>query len=202
VRIKKEIEMYNMETILGKVKDYLLNPLVKKMVIAALLFIVAIFFCLFKNNTDEQYVIESNEVIEENQSHVIGEIYVDIDGCVVKPGVYKVEEGTRLFEIIEMAGGVSIDGDVTSINRAKEVSDGEKIIIPKVGEQTASNGLININLADAGKLEELPGIGPVTAQMIIDYRESNNGFDKIEDILNIKGIGTATFNKIKEEITV
>ena len=185
-----------------KIKDLIGNPVIRKIALTILVIIIAIFFCVFNNRNNDGYIIEEVDVNKEIKDTYSKDIYVDIDGCVLNPGVYKVEEGTRLFEVLEMAGGVTLDGDVTNINRAKEVKDGEKIIIPKFGIEITDGGLININLADSSKLEELPGIGPVTAQMIIDYRNEYNGFDKIEDILNIKGIGTATYNKIKEEITV
>jgi len=188
---------------LDKLRDYLSNPIIKKIAITIFVVLLAIFFCIINGNKENEGYVITDQGEKDNVSEVVtNEIYVDIDGCVASPGVYKVEHGTRLYEIIEMAGGATSDGNVTNINRAKEVKDGEKIIIPKIGESYTENGLINLNLADANKLEELTGIGPVTAQMIINYRNENNGFDSIEDILKINGIGTATYNKIKKEITV
>jgi competence protein ComEA len=144
---------------------------------------------------------------------------VDIGGQVINPGVYQVDQGTRLYELIDMAGGLTENADTDSINRASFVEDGEKILIPaKVsstgasaetasssGEGTASagisnGGLVNINLANKEELKTLNGIGDVTAEKIIEYRKSNR-FKKKEDIKSVKGIGDAIYEKIKDNIT-
>lgn len=142
-------------------------------------------------------------------------LYVDISGCVESPGVYEVEEGTRLFQLIEKAGGLTENADIEGINRAETVSDGQKIIIyaeseeaQRAGgtvndkERSASNGKININTAGESELQDIPGVGPVTADRIIVYREENGRFSSIEDIKNVSGIGEKTFEKLKDHITV
>lgn len=153
----------------------------------------------------------------------VDEIYVDIGGAVAKPGVYKASTDTRLFEIIEMAGGLRSDADTNSINQASFVEDGEKIIIPVHKAQTEGNeeaesdalytgeyaeeqsdgsqGLVNINTASKSELMTLSGIGEVMADRIIEYRNSSR-FKSIEDIRSVKGIGEATFEKIRDSITV
>ncbi|MBE6041805.1 MAG: hypothetical protein E7220_04705 [Clostridiales bacterium] len=156
-------------------------------------------------------------------------ICVDISGSVLKPGVYNVSSDTRLFEVIEMAGGLTSDADTDSINRAAYVEDGQKIIIPARieqddeesdtdgeneitgSDQTSSDtggnggisqvGLININTATADELKTLNGIGDVMAGRIIEYRASNR-FRTKEDIKSVKGIGDSTYDKIKDSITV
>ena len=150
----------------------------------------------------------------------VNEIWVDIGGQVKNPGVYQVNEGTRLYELIDMAGGLTENADTDSINRASYIEDGEKIIIPRKSdgsEKTAdgsvsaaapvssssgisSQGLVNINLASKEELKTLNGIGDVTADKIIEYRESNR-FKKKEDIKSVKGIGDAIYEKIKDNIT-
>lgn len=128
-------------------------------------------------------------------------------------GVYSVEEGARVFEVIEKAGGLTEDASVEQINQAEAVSDGQKIVIPAKGEELlaaevydisgkASRGLININTADSQTLQEIPGVGPATAEKIIAYRTENGRFAKIEDIRNVSGIGEKTFEKLKDKITV
>lgn len=152
--------------------------------------------------------IESDNYYVENI-----DIYIDIGGCVYNPGVYKVKAGTRLFEVIEKAGGLTDDADIDSINRAEEVYDGQKLIIYSVDSdneygdlavspQQDSDGRININTADSSLLQEIPGVGPTTAQKIIDYRESNGKYKSIEDIKNVSGIGDKTFENLKDYITV
>lgn len=146
------------------------------------------------------------------------ELYVDIGGAVHRPGVYKVANGTRLYEVIELAGGLRSDADTDSVNQAAFVEDGVKVIIPIFSEQngetntitqegvvpqqgTDISGTVNINSADKETLKTLPGIGDVIADRIIEYR-SLNRFQAKEDIMNVKGIGNSIFDKIKEEISI
>ena len=141
-------------------------------------------------------------------------IFVDIGGAVKNPGVYQVSEDTRLFQVIEMAGGLSEEADADHVNRASFVEDGQKIIIPVKGSEnnggltsadtavsSADTGLVNINTASADELKSLSGIGDVTAEKIIEYR-SSNVFKSKEDIMSVDGIGSKTFEKIKDDITV
>lgn len=148
------------------------------------------------------------------------EVCVDISGQVVSPGVYKVSQGTRLYQLIDLAGGLTENADTDSINRASYVEDGEKIIIPsKVsagadtvdaagassgnsdsGGASSSGGLVNINYASKDELKTLNGIGDVTAEKIIEYRKTNK-FKRKEDIKSVKGIGDAIYEKIKDSIT-
>lgn len=139
-------------------------------------------------------------------------IYADICGCVKNPGVYELAEGTRIFQLIEEAGGLTDDADIAGLNRAEVVTDGQKIIIPAIGEDTGTaegtsgaytdaGGRININKADAKQLQEIPGVGPATADKIIQYRESHGKFSAVDDIKNVSGIGDKTFERMKEYIT-
>lgn len=159
--------------------------------------------------TDEAALItnnnESEEMVEKNK------IYVYIIGAVHEPGVKVAIEGMRLYQIIELSGGLTEDADISKINLAATVRDEQKIIIPNLsmsGEKTYSvtydeyDGLININTASSEKLQELTGIGESTAKKIIAYREGNGEFKKIEDIKNVSGIGESKYNAIKNDITV
>lgn len=154
--------------------------------------------------------VEERTESEEGGNYENSDIYVDISGCVLNPGVYKVEAGTRLFQLIEKAGGLTEDADIRELNRAEEVSDGQKVIIYSFDEsrevqqqsQSAEAGKVNINKADSSELQTVPGIGPATAQKIIEYRQNNGGFDSLEDLKNVKGIGEKTFESMKEYITV
>lgn len=168
--------------------------------------------------------------LEDNTSDPkSGKICVDIGGAVVKPGVYTVSENTRLYEVIELAGGLLSTADTDSINRAEYVEDGEKITIPVIyippeqgeteepltesptipeegtteGEGTSSvnSGLVNINSASKEELVTLNGIGDAKADKIIEYRNGSR-FRKKEDIKDVDGIGDSTYNKIKDDITV
>lgn len=172
----------------------------------------------FESNINSDFSTEENANVEANS-----EIYVDIGGCVYNPGVYKVKQGTRLFEVIEKAGGLTEKADTNNINRAEAVYDGQKILIyateSSFDQETdnaltnenptsdgyitsGNNGKININTANFDKLQEIPGVGPSTAQKIIDYRQNVGRFTNIEDIKNVSGIGDKTFANMKEYITV
>lgn len=161
-----------------------------------------------------------SDVSDENAEADAGAakvIFVDIGGAVNKPGVYQVAAGTRLFQVIEMAGGLTEEADTNSVNQASFVEDGSKVIIPSTGDpQTSAGGqeagvaasgvtpadaLININIASKEELTTLNGIGDAIAERIIEYRASNR-FKNKEDIMSVKGIGSATYDKIKDKITV
>ena len=149
-------------------------------------------------------------------------VVVDVDGAVASPSVVELPAGSRVADAIEAAGGLTAEADVSGINRAAVLSDGEKIYIPEEGEDaststssgsstssssatsssTASSGLVNINTADAEELDTLPGIGEVLAQAIIDDREANGAFTSIEDIMRVSGIGEAKFANIQDLICV
>ena len=157
----------------------------------------------------------SDESSEDEEKYVsLDNLYVDISGAVNNPGVYSVSSKTRLYEVVEMAGGLTERADINSINQASFVEDGEKIIIPEKGEiavgeelgtsaaapSSATAGLVNINFASKDDLKTLNGIGDAIADRIIDYRNTTK-FKNIEDIKNVKGIGDGVFEKIKDDIT-
>ena len=142
-------------------------------------------------------------------------LFIHVAGAVKSPGVYKLKEGSRVFDAINAAGGYALNADPNALNLATPLTDGEKVYLPTLGEvphQAASSSLpggtssstskININTADAQQLESLPGIGPAFAQRIIDYRTSQGRFSNIEDIENVSGIGKKRFEQLKDLITV
>ena len=156
---------------------------------------------------------ESEQAEAEDEALSPQVIFVDLGGAVVSPGVYQVAPETRLYQVIEMAGGLCEDADTDSVNQASFVEDGQKIVIPLKGatgsgtpvsgvstQGITADGLVNINTASLDELKTLDGIGDVMAQKIIDYR-SSNAFVKIEDIMSVSGIGSGIFKKIKDRIT-
>lgn len=149
--------------------------------------------------------------------------YVHICGAVMNPGVYQMTVTSRIYEAVAMAGGFREDACTEYLNQAELVCDGEQIRIPTEAEaeeyekqpmqpaavkaqgvekQTKEDGLININTADESTLCTLPGIGSLKAASIIAFREQNGGFASIEDILQVDGIKSGTYNKLKDKITV
>ncbi|HWR64708.1 MAG TPA: helix-hairpin-helix domain-containing protein [Bellilinea sp.] len=139
---------------------------------------------------------------------------IDITGAIVKPGVYQLPPNSHVLDAIQAAGGLRVDADVNTLNMAAELSDGQKIIVKTEGQLPVAsdgiersipievNGLIDINTATAEQLDTLPGIGPTKASDIITYRQKNGAFDRIEDIQNVSGIGPATFEAIRNLISV
>ena len=139
-------------------------------------------------------------------------IYMHITGEIKKPGVYKMKDGSRMDDLVKEAGGLTDDADIDQINLSEKLVDEERIIIPSKSDasssdvtthaaSTAKASKVNINTADITELMTLPGFGEKTAQKIIDYREKKK-FKKIEDIMNIDGIGENKFKKIKDYISV
>lgn len=166
--------------------------------------------------------VSSDEVSDDSspKAPAATEAYVDVDGAVVSPGVYRLKDGARVAQAIDAAGGLTPDADVTGLNRASKVADGQKIYVPKVGEQTVAagdgadggaaassgvgdaTGLVNINTASASELQTLSGIGPSMAQSIIDERTQNGAFTSVDDLMRVSGIGEKKFAKIKDCICV
>ena len=147
-------------------------------------------------------------------------IQVHVAGAVVRPGIYDLPEDSRVIDAVEAAGGFVAEADKNGLNLAARVEDAQKLDIPFVAgfipeeeqgfvvisEGTpspfAGSDLVDINSASVEELDKLPGIGPTTAKNIIAYRDENGPFARIEDIVNVSGIGSATFDDIKDLITV
>ncbi len=139
-----------------------------------------------------------------------GRLAVYVCGAVEHPGVYELAEGSRIYEAVAMAGGMTADASPTAVNQAKLLTDGEMIEILTVDEakeqhitqEAESDGRVNINTADAEELKTLPGIGDAKADSILAYREQHGAFAAIEDIKNIEGIKDGVFAKLEDCIKV
>ena len=141
-----------------------------------------------------------NEVIEQY-------LYVHVVGEVVSPGMYQLPIGARLVDAVFAAGGLTDEADNASVNLARELTDGEQIIVFSISQEgqspgTNSSGLISLNRAGDKELEELPGIGPALAGRIIAWREANGGFKSIEDLLKVSGIGESLLSGVIDLVTL
>jgi competence protein ComEA len=140
-------------------------------------------------------------------------IIIDISGEVKNPGLVQLTSNHRIADAIDAAGGALHSADLSKINLAAEIFDGEKLYIPgsqnsptKIAEGNLPAGIIttrlDINTATLSDFDQLPGIGPAKAQAIIDYRKENGMFDTLEDLLNVPGVGVSLLNQIKDYITI
>lgn len=169
--------------------------------------------------TEENQLIEDiaiNEQVLQEQENII----IHVTGEVKEQGIVEVHEGARISDVIKEAGGVTDQADLSKINLAYEVQDGQKIYVPNMNDQADLENIskdagesvlesnsekldkVNINTALQTELETLNGIGPSTALKIINYRQENGDFKKIEDIKNVPGIGEAKFESLKNSICV
>ncbi|RLV56605.1 ComEA family DNA-binding protein [Aeromicrobium phragmitis] len=154
---------------------------------------------------DEPVAIEPSA---EPSSAPAKELVIDVVGAVARPGIVTVPPGSRVHEAIEAAGGLVGQPDTTSLNMARELTDGEQLLVgitppPVAGGTGGAEGrALDLNRADQPALEELPGIGPVTASAILDWRSENGPFRSVDDLLDVKGIGEATLAELRDHVVV
>ena len=171
------------------------------------LVLILVNYNIRKNEEDITEEIEyeevSEEIIEEKER-----IFVYVAGEVKNPGVIQLEEGARVDEAVNKAGGITEMANLTNINLAKIVEDGEKIYISNQNEEIIleenqkSSVKININKASISELQSLNGIGPAMAQKIIEYRKSNGPFKSLDELKNVSGIGDNKFKELESQITI
>lgn len=141
--------------------------------------------------------------------------YVYICGAVANPGVYTLPEGSRIYEVIELAGGLTEEAEATLLNQAERVTDGMMLrVYTKAeaeelsplqsgnGNEADSDTRININTAGASELMSLPGVGSAKAEAILSYRDANGTFSSVEELMNVPGIKEGVFEQIKAYIRV
>ncbi|WP_026700362.1 helix-hairpin-helix domain-containing protein [Salibacterium aidingense] len=136
-------------------------------------------------------------------------LLVDVKGAVQNPGVYELEEGERIIDALDAAGGILEKGEPLGVNFAEKLEDEMVVYVPEEGEETTiavkdekEDDLVRINYAEASSLETLPGIGPAKAGAIISYREENGLFEQVDELLQVSGIGEASLEQMKERITL
>ena len=130
-------------------------------------------------------------------------LYVHVVGAVRRPGLYRLKEGARVADALARAGGVTPKAQVELVNLAAPIADGQQVVVPRRGAAgaaagSASGGPVHLNTATLEQLDELPGVGPVTAQKILDYREQHGAFSSVDELDGIPGIGPARLAQIRD----
>lgn len=188
---------------------------------AVILLAVVAFFVLVlgTGNESEELAIGETQLSESISQEETSEalIMVDVSGAVENPQVVQLKTNSRVADAIAAAGGLTKKADTSQINQAAFLTDGEKVYIPEKGEEpidssvsyesggssiAQSVGKIDLNTATSEQLQTLNGVGPATAEKILQYRSQNGYFKSIEELKNIDGIGDKTFEKLKDSIKV
>ena len=186
--------------------DLNFTPIQKRALLAMSAVVVVLsVFIVIRGNTDE--ITPPPVVVEQVQAP---QIFVDVTGAVNSPGVYTLIASSRVIDAIKAAGGSAAGADLSTINLARVLADGEQIyvdaaIINSKGVRVSSpkrSGPININRATVSDFDSLDGIGPVIAARIVDYRKTHGPFITVEDLQKVSGIGAAKFAQIKIKIRV
>ena len=151
-----------------------------------------------------EFSVSADETVDETIEQFL---YVHVVGEVAKPGMYQLPIGARLVDAVFAAGGLTEDADNASVNLARELADGEQIIVFSISQEgeaagTTSSGLVSLNRASDKELEELPGIGPALAGRIIAWREANGGFKSVQDLLKVSGIGESLLSGVVDLVTL
>ena len=202
-------------------------------IVIGTLMVMFIGYYIIKKQDDYKYKEIETIIEEDSAANAVNyeekiedtSIIVHVTGAIKKDGIIKAKQGDRIADVIEKAGGITEEADLSKINLAYRVSDGQKIYIPSINEKNlqteteeyitneagkniivedeeTNKEKVNINTATQTELETLSGIGPSTALKIINYRNENGKFKTKEDIKNVPGIGEQKYESIKENINI
>jgi competence protein ComEA len=177
----------------------------RALLVAGSVLLLFSIFIVFRGNTEAS---AAPEIIPVTVAEP--EIFVDVAGAVNKPGVYSLTGKSRVIDAIKAAGDSAPGADLSTINLARILNDGEQIYVDSTVvnssgvrvSKSVHTGPININRATAKQLDALDGIGPVIAQRIVDYRKKNGSFISIDDLQKVSGIGAAKFAQIKVKVRI
>jgi competence protein ComEA len=139
-----------------------------------------------------------------------GRVYVHVTGAVRRPGVYRLPGWARLDQALRRAGGPSAKADLEGVNLAAKVADGQQVVVPRkgvvaaagegIGAQGSPSSPISLNTATPEQLDQLDGVGPATAQKILEFRKEHGGFRSVDDLKQISGIGPKRFEALKDKV--
>ena len=191
-------------------------PMYKKSLLVLL--VIALFsagITYYRLNNQDIDIIDNEEELTDNTPNSMITVYVS--GEVNKPGLIQIDSNARVSDAITACGNFTPLADKNAINLAQKLSDGTHIQVPTIKNSATttsstnnssnspndkSNDLVNINTATKEELDTLPGVGPATAEKILNYRQEHGNFQSIEDLKNVKGIGEAKFNKLQDKISI
>lgn len=150
---------------------------------------------------------------EQSPADAVGQVVVDVAGKVRRPGIVQLPAGSRVVDALEAAGGPRRGVDLTGLNLARVLTDGEQVVVglpgpagpaavAAPGSAPAGGTLVNLNTATQAELETLPGVGPVTAGSILEWRAEHGAFSSVDELLEISGIGDATLAEIAPHVTI
>jgi competence protein ComEA len=134
-------------------------------------------------------------------------VYVDVVGAVRRPGLYRLREGARVADAVRRAGGPTPKAQIELLNLAALISDGEQVVVPRAGSGLgalgaggggATGGPVHLNSATLDQLDALPGVGPVTAQKILDFRQAHGAFGSVDELDAVPGIGPARLETLRD----
>jgi len=195
------------------------KQLIGALFLAVLLIIGGFFYYLRSKPKPVKQDIFSTKsgkpALEKKETQPKKDLIIHVCGAVRKPGVIKLKKGDRVVDALNLAGGATEDAGLDVLNLAAKLSDGQRVYVPRQGEQVNQEmmgsiagsspeqaSLVNINSASATELESLPGVGPVLAQRIMEYRESEGGFSSVEQLRKVEGIGPKKFEQLKDKVTI
>lgn len=178
------------------------NPRVGAIVVALALLVAVAAGAWYGSSGGTPAAVEAAGGV--SYSTIAETIVVHVSGAIQRPGLVTVPSSARIADVIAAAGGAGPGADLGGLNLAASVSDGDQVVVPMPGEASPAGGGakqgIDLNRSSAAELEELPGVGPVLAARIVDFRESNGPYETVEDLLDVGGIGEAKLEAMRNAI--
>lgn len=206
--MRETFYVFFMDSLRERLQAIFLNstPLSRKLLVLLVLLVLLLVAVLYSLNSPQPYRIAQTAQVDSQQENSIeitsADFFVHVVGEVIHPGVYPLPSGSRVYDAIFAAGGFTKQAEQSSLNLARPITDGEQLLVLTIGEAQqvlSTDGLISLNTADQAELERLPGVGPVLAARMLDWRASNGAFKSIEDLRKVSGIGPKLFESIKSK---